>query len=120
MRIKTLDKKTLRIDRRPELYSLCLAITVAVSLKISLETQQLNLRDIFMKIAEDISVLPAWVKVLWFVQFHMTLSNYKRKQNVFTYWTFGHTQKGNKNHRVGSVKNFKEFIVYLIDYINYP
>lgn len=50
----------------------------------------------------------------------MTLSNYKRKQSVFTYWTFGHTQKGNKNHRVGSVKNFKEFIVYLIDYINYP
>ena len=43
MRIKTLDKKTLRIDRRPELHSLCLVITVAVSLKISLETQQLNL-----------------------------------------------------------------------------
>lgn len=50
----------------------------------------------------------------------MTLSNYKGQQNVFTYRTFGHTQKGNKNHRVGSVKYFKEFIVYLIDYINYP
>lgn len=44
----------------------------------------------------------------------MTLSNYKGKQNVFTYRTFGHTQKGNKNHRVWRILKSSLFTLSII------